>query len=136
MNKVVLLGRVGSSELKVGATGTQVLNISLATNEKFKDKTGTLVERVDWHRLSVFGDRAGNLAPYITKGNQLLVTGKIRMNTYEKDGEKKYSTDIAVDEVEFVGTKGSGSSASDEPEERSDDNSPPAKSVNNSEIPF
>ncbi len=134
MNKVFLIGRVGNVELVTDKS--PVLKISLAVNEKFKDKSGAKQERVDWFRLVMFGDRATNISQYVEKGSLLSVVGKVRMNVFEKDGEKKYSTDIIVDEIEFLSSKGSGSSASDEPEERSDDNTPPTKSVNNSEIPF
>src|ERR1700690_4453241 len=131
MNKCCLVGRVGSAELNTDKT--PMLKVSLAVNEKFKDKSGEKKERTDWFNLVVFGDRAASLAPYINKGDQLSVTGKIRMGSYEKDGVKRYTTDIVVDEVGFLGKSG-GSHATDSAEDHSD--GPSRKSVPDNSIPF
>lgn len=106
MNLVILTGNLGAdAELKVTATGQSILKFSLATSAKFKNKNGDPEERTEWHRCTLFGERAGNLAKYLTKGTKITALGEIRTSSYEKDGEKRYSTEIIVNQVEFVGGK-------------------------------
>lgn len=108
MNKVILMGNIGKDgDLVVSKSGVATLKFSLATNKKFKNKDGELQSQTEWHRVTFFGKQAEGLAQYMTKGKQVLVTGEIRTSTYEKDGEKRYSTDIVGDNLEFCGGGGS-----------------------------
>lgn len=104
MNRCVLIGNLGQdAELKVLGSGDSVLKFSLATTEKWKDRDGNQKERTEWHRCNLFGKRAESLAQYLTKGTKLAVEGSIQYGSYEKDGVKHYTTDIRVNNVEFVG---------------------------------
>lgn len=132
MNRCYLLGRLGAdSELKVTQGGQSVLKFSLATSEKYKDKQGDLQEKTEWHRCVMWGDRAGKLAQHLTKGKQLLVEGSVTYSSYDKDGEKRYSTDIKVNNIEFAGdAKGGGDATRGRPATNDD------QPVGDDEIPF
>jgi single-strand DNA-binding protein len=106
MNHVVLLGRLGRDpELKYTPSGTAVCNLSLASDEAWKDKDGNKHKKTDWHRLTAWGRQAEVMAEYLKKGSQVLVAGKIETREYEKDGKKNYITEIKVSLFEFVGGK-------------------------------
>lgn len=97
INKVNLLGNLGSDpELKMTAGGNAVLKLSVATNEVFTDKNGAPQERVEWHRVTVFGKQAEGLARFVRKGWRVFVEGRIEYSTYEKDGQKHHGTDIVA----------------------------------------
>lgn len=112
VNRVTLLGNVGSDpETRHFPSGGAVTNITLATSETWKDKqTDQDQERTEWHRLS-FMDRGayklGEIAgKHITKGTKLYIEGALRTRKWQaKDGSDRYSTDIVVEEFQFVGSK-------------------------------
>lgn len=111
VNKVILVGRVGENPELKDLSGSKVVNFSLATSEKFKDKNGEKKENTEWHRVTAWGALAEIIAKYATKGQQLYVEGKIQTRTYDdKDGVKKYSTEIVAKEITLLGSKGSGDS--------------------------
>lgn len=102
-NLVILLGRVGKIEQAFTQSGTEVSNLSLATNKKIKDKsTGNYEEKTSWHRLKVFGSTAKFLNEYVTKGSMLYVEGELDYGKYEKDGVTHYTTDIFVNKAEIA----------------------------------
>ena len=110
MNKVILIGRLGKDpELKQLSDNNAVCLASMATSEKHKDKSGQVVESTEWHNLTFWGSQAETIAKFCTKGSQLMVEGKIKTDSYEKDGKKVYSTKIMVHQFEFLGSKQSGS---------------------------
>lgn len=130
MNKVMLLGRLGAdAELKVMSGGKSVLKFSLATSEKYTDRDGNKQEKTEWHRCNLWGERAEKLAKYLTKGKQLLVEGSIQYGKYEKDGVTQYTTDIRVNNLEFI-ADGNGRKDT----AQADDHGLPA--VGDDEIPF
>lgn len=99
LNKVNLIGRIGTIEVNATKTGKTVANISLATTVKFKCKeTNDWKEKTTWHRLKAFGDVANqfNLGKY-SKGDLLYVEGSLETNSYEKEGQKHYVTDVVLD---------------------------------------
>jgi single-strand DNA-binding protein len=103
-NKAILIGNLGAdAELRVSAGGENVLRFSVATSEKFKNKAGEQQESTQWHRCVMFGERAGKIAQYLTKGTKVAVEGAIQYGSYEKDGQKVYTTDIKAFNVEFLG---------------------------------
>ncbi len=109
MNKAFLCGSLGAdAELKVLANGTSVLKFSLATNEKWTGKDGTKQEKTTWHKCNMWGPGGPKLAQYLLKGTKLLVEGSIENGSYEKDGIKMYTSDIKVQNVEFVGGSAGG----------------------------
>ena len=109
LNKVMLLGNLGQDpELKMIGGGQAVLNIRLATTETYLDKSNTRQERTDWHTVTVWGKRAEALAKFLTKGSQIFVEGRIQTRSYEKNGEKRYATDIVANNIILTGRRGGG----------------------------
>ena len=104
LNKVQLIGNVGRDpEIRYLPSGDPVANVTLATSERYKDKAGEKQERTEWHRLVFFGKLAEIVEKYVTKGNPIYVEGQIRTSEYEKNGEKRYSTEIVVREMQLLG---------------------------------
>jgi single-strand DNA-binding protein len=109
LNRVMLLGNLGADpELRVLPSGQAVLNLRLATNESYLDRNQVRQERVEWHRVSVWGKRAEGLAKFVRKGFKLFVEGRIQTTTYEKNGEKRYSTEIVATNVIVTSGDGQG----------------------------
>lgn len=103
-NLVIILGRLGADpELRHTKSGDAVCNLSVATDRYAKDASQ---KKTDWHRVSVWGKSAEAAAQYLKKGSEVLVQGEIRYSEYEKDGQRRFSTDIvAVGGVTFVGSR-------------------------------
>lgn len=100
MNRVILLGNLGADpELRYTQAGTAVLSLRLATNESYQDRNKDTQERTEWHSVVVWGARAESLSKSLSKGNRLLVEGSLRTSSYEKDGVKRYKTEIHAREV-------------------------------------
>lgn len=107
LNRVTLFGNLGADpELKVIGDGNAVLKLRMATTETFKDKAGEKQEHTEWHRVSIWGKRGEALAKFLTKGDRVLVEGKIKTDSYEKDGEKRYSTEIVASNIVLAGGSG------------------------------
>lgn len=103
INKVTLLGRVGKDpELKYTPNGTAYARFSLATSYKAKDKG----EKTEWHSLVAWAKTAEIAGEYVKKGQQVYVEGRLQTDSWEKDGEKKYRTEIVVMELVLLGSKG------------------------------
>lgn len=100
INKVILVGSLGQDpEVRYLPNGNAVCNISLATSEQWTDKqSGQKVERTEWHRVTLFGKVAEITGEYATKGSQLYIEGKLQTREWEKDGIKRYTTEIIVDQ--------------------------------------
>lgn len=99
LNKACLLGNVGKDpEIRsVGQSGDRVANLSIATSEKWKDKTsGDTKEKTEWHRITVWGPLVGVIENYIKKGSKIYVEGKIETRKYEQNGVEKYATEIVL----------------------------------------
>lgn len=99
VNKVILVGTCGQDpETRYLPNGTAVTNLSLATSEQWTDKqTGQKVEKTEWHRVSMFGKVAEIAGEYLGKGSQVYIEGKLQTREWEKDGIKRYTTEIVVD---------------------------------------
>jgi len=110
VNKVILLGHLGKdAETKFTPAGAAVTKFSVATNRRWKDQqTGEFKEETDWTNIVLW--RGENVAPYLTKGKQVYVEGRIHTRSYDdKDGKKVYSTEVVADDVILVsGGGGSG----------------------------
>lgn len=113
VNKVILVGNLGRDpEMRYLPSGEAVANLALATTDKYKDKSGQLVESTEWHRVSFFGRTAEICGQYLKKGSQVYVEGSIRTRKYtDKDGIEKYSTEIRGDRMQMLGSKGGGGMA-------------------------
>ena len=120
MNRVMLLGNLGADpELRYTPAGQAVLNIRLATNESFLDRNKVSQSRTEWHSVVVWGARAEALARILGKGMCLLIEGWLRTSSYEKDGVKRYKTEVVAKEVCFTSRR--GASATGEEQAPSDD---------------
>jgi single-strand DNA-binding protein len=99
VNKVILVGTCGQDpETRYMPNGNAVTNLSLATSEQWTDKqTGQKVEKTEWHRVSLFGKVAEIAGEYLRKGSQVYIEGKLQTREWEKDGIKRYTTEIVVD---------------------------------------
>ncbi len=107
LNKVMLIGHLGNDpEMRVTATGQSVVNFTLATNENFKDASGNLQERTEWHRVVAWGKLAEICNQYLKKGRQVYVEGRLQTRSWEdnKTGEKKYTTEIVCSEMQMLGS--------------------------------
>jgi single-strand DNA-binding protein len=104
LNKVLLLGNLGADpELRVTPGGQAILKLRLATTESYLDKSNTRQERTEWHRITIWGKRGEALAKILSKGDRLFIEGRIQTSSYEKNGEKRYSTDIIANNVILAG---------------------------------
>ena len=104
VNKVILIGNIGKDpSSRTFENGTKVVSATLATSEKYKKRDGTEGEQTEWHQISVWGKLADIFEKYVKKGSSVYVEGKIKYITYEdKDGNKKYKTDIIVDHLTML----------------------------------
>ena len=108
INKVILVGTLGKDpEVRYSQSGGAITSVSLATNEKWKDKNGEMQERTEWHRVKFFGRLAEIAGEYLKKGGQCYVEGKLRTDKYtDKQGVERYTTDIIADEMMLLGGQG------------------------------
>ncbi len=106
VNKVIILGRLGQDpEIKYTQSGMAVANFSLATSEFWNDKaTGQKQEKTEWHRVVVWGKLGELCNQYLAKGRQAYVEGRLQTRSWDdKDGVKKYTTEIVANTVQFIG---------------------------------
>jgi single-strand DNA-binding protein len=99
LNKVQLIGNLGQEpEIKSFSNGNRVANLSIATSETWKDKTtGEKKEKTEWHRVSVFNENlVGIIEKYLKKGSKVYIEGQLETRSYDKDGEKRYTTEIVL----------------------------------------
>ncbi|MEP7080081.1 MAG: single-stranded DNA-binding protein [Ginsengibacter sp.] len=121
INKVILVGNLGKDpEYKKLQDGTAVAKLTLATTESFRDKTGELQNRTDWHTIIAWRGLADLAEKYMHKGSLLYIEGKLRNRQYDdKEGNKKYV--VEVDAVELIMLDKKEKSTNDEPENESDE---------------
>lgn len=107
INKVILIGHLGRDpEVRYGADGVAIANISVATTETWKDKNGDKQEKTEWHRVSFFGKLAEIAAEYLKKGSLVYVEGRLQTRKYQdKDGVEKYSTEVIAQTMKMLGGK-------------------------------
>ena len=110
LNKAILVGNLGMDpELKFTQGGQAVLRIRMATTETYPNKAGERQERTEWHTVVVWGKRAESLNKILSKGRTIWVEGRIQTRSWEdKDGGKRYATDIVANQVGLVGGGGGG----------------------------
>ncbi len=109
LNKVMLIGHLGNDpELRTTASGQSVVNFTIATNENFKDSSGNLQEKTEWHRLVAWGKLAEICNQYLKKGRQVYVEGRLQTRSWDdtKSGEKKYTTEIVCSDMQMLGSQG------------------------------
>lgn len=113
VNKAILVGNLGrDAEMRFTSGGTPVATVSLATTERFTDKEGQKREDTQWHRIVIWGKTAQSLHEYLTKGKQIYVEGRLQTRQWDdKDGNKRYTTEIRGDKVVLLGGGGGGRGA-------------------------
>lgn len=110
VNKAILVGNLGRDpELRHTPNGQAVVNFTLATSESWTDKSGERQERTEWHRIVVWGRQAEMCNQYLSKGRTVYVEGRIQTREWEdKDGNKRYTTEINASNVNFIGPRTDG----------------------------
>jgi single-strand DNA-binding protein len=110
VNKVILVGNLGrDAELRYTPGGAAVATLNLATTEVWNDKSGQRQEKTEWHRIVLWGKQAESLQEYLTKGKQIYVEGRLQTRQWDdKDGNKKYTTEIKADRITLLGGGGGG----------------------------
>ncbi|MGD2038607.1 MAG: single-stranded DNA-binding protein [Desulfobacterales bacterium] len=115
INKAILIGRLGSDpEVRYTPSGAAVANFSIATSEEWKDKdTGEKKERTEWHRIVAWRKLGEICGEYLEKGRQVYVEGRIQTRSWEdRDGNKRYTTEIVATDVQFLGGRDAGAGTS------------------------
>ena len=150
VNKVILIGHLGrDAETAYTASQVAVTKFSVATNRRWKDQqTGDWKEETDWSRVVLW--RGENVAPYLTKGKQVYVEGRLQTRSYDdKDGKKVWATEVVADDVILLGGRGEAGPADEypEPSMRSAPRSrpaaapaasapPPSEGITDDDVPF
>ena len=109
VNKVLLLGNVGKDpEVRASQGGMTIASFTLATADRQKDQTGQWTDKTEWHNLVAFGRTAEIVRDYVKKGTQIFVEGKIQTRSWDdkESGQKKYRTEILVNEMSLLGGRG------------------------------
>lgn len=117
VNKVILVGNLGrDAETKFTGNGFAVSRFSLATTDRRKDsKTGEWVDKTEWHRIVLLGKQAESLQDYLKKGKQIYVEGRLETRSWDdKEGQKRYTTEIIADRIQLLGSAGRGGAARDD----------------------
>jgi single-strand DNA-binding protein len=110
VNKVILVGNLGrDAELRYTPGGAAVATLNLATTEVWNDKNQQRQEKTEWHRVVLWGKQAESLQEYLTKGKQIYVEGRLQTRQWDdKDGNKRYTTEIKADRITLLGGGGGG----------------------------
>ncbi|HQK99375.1 MAG TPA: single-stranded DNA-binding protein [Smithellaceae bacterium] len=112
INKAILVGRLGKDpEVRYTQDGTMVTTFNLATDENWKDKAGEKNQRTEWHRIVTFGKLAEICGNYLVKGKLVYIEGRIQTRSWDdKDGVKRYTTEIVASDMKMLDSKGQGRS--------------------------
>jgi len=140
VNKAILIGNLGADpELRYTPTGKAVANFSLATSESWKDGDGNKQEETTWHNIVAWGKQAEVMKEYLTKGQQVYIEGRIKNSTYDdKDGVKKYKSEVVVQNFSFIGKKSDNASKSNPGDNGSGwkTEEPPSQPQGDDDLPF
>jgi single-strand DNA-binding protein len=106
INKVALLGNLGKDpEVKYSPSGTAVAKFSLATTSRTKEGGGDWQDKTEWHSIVAFGKTAEIVEKYLHKGGKVYIEGRLQTSSWEKNGEKKYKTEVVVSDLILLGGK-------------------------------
>jgi single-strand DNA-binding protein len=139
INKVILIGNLGADpEVRYTPSGVAVAQFNIATSEEWKDKdSGEKRERTEWHRIVAWRRLGEICGEYLSKGQQVYVEGRIQTNTWEdKEGNKRYTTEIIANTVQFLGKRESSESARPRSTTPADYQGVPAQGPADDDIPF
>ena len=107
INRVILVGHLGKDpEVRTTNGGQVVATFSMATSRRWKDRDGNKQEQTEWHSIVVWGKLAEIVGKYLTKGKLIYCEGRIQTRSWEKDGEKKYRTEIVMENMQMLGGGG------------------------------
>jgi single-strand DNA-binding protein len=135
INKVIIVGNLGNDpETRYMPSGSAVTNLTVATNESWKDKaTGEQKDRTEWHKVAMFNRLAEIAAEYLRKGSQVYIEGKLRTRKWQdKNGQDRWTTEIIADEMQMLGGRGGagggggGGGGGSAPMSSGQDSSPPS----------
>lgn len=109
LNKVILIGTLGKDpEVRTTPSGTKVANFSMATNEKYTDKSGQKVNNTEWHKIVLWKGLAEITERYLKKGSSVCIEGKLKTRSWsDQQGQKKYTTEIIADGLQMLGSANS-----------------------------
>lgn len=118
VNKVILVGNLGKDpEVRYTPSGAAVANFSLATSEKYTDKSGQKVDKTEWHNIVAWNKTAEICKQYLTKGSTIFVEGKIQTRSWDdKEGKKCYITEVLIGNMQMLGSRQGGQNANPKPE--------------------
>lgn len=147
INKAILVGNVGKDpEVKFLPSGSAVANFTLATSERFKDKSGEFQERTEWHNLTAYQRLAEIVRDYVKKGSKLYIEGRIQTRSWDDQasGQKRYRTEIVVSDMVLLSGRGEGDGGGGSRGSSSYDQRPPAHAddlvqsteITDDDIPF
>ena len=142
VNKVILVGNLGrDSELRMTPGGASVATLNMATTEVWTDRNGQRQEKTEWHRVVLWGKQAESLQEYLTKGKQIYVEGRLQTRQWDdKDGNKRYTTEIKADRITLLGGGSGGRGAGGAGIERGGGgpsmDEPPSAPLTDDDIPF
>jgi single-strand DNA-binding protein len=140
VNKVILVGNLGrDAELRFTPGGAAVATLSLATTEVWNDKGGQRQEKTEWHRVVLWGKQAETLNEYLVKGKQIYVEGRLQTREWnDKDGNKRYTTEIRGDRVVLLSGGGGGQRREAPARQAADmaETPEPVAPLNDDDIPF
>lgn len=140
VNKVIIVGRLGlDPEVKSVGNGQTVTRLSIATSENWVDKEGQKQERTEWHKVVVWGRLAEICGKHLSKGRQVYLEGRLQTRSWEdQQGQKRYTTEIVAQTVQFLGSAGERdtSSRSQSNEHGAQDFGPEPSFDSSEEIPF
>jgi single-strand DNA-binding protein len=134
VNKVIILGRLGADpEVRNFQNGGRVVNLRLATSERWKDKSGEQKERTEWHTVAIFNEKLGEIAEkYLRKGSEVYIEGALETRKWQdQTGADRYSTEIVLrqfrGELTLIGGRGNGGDGQAEPREQPARTTPASK---------
>ena len=139
INKVILIGNLGSDpEVRYTPSGVAVANFNIATSEEWKDKdSGEKKERTEWHRIVAWRRLGEICGEYLSKGKQVYIEGRLQTRDWEdRDGNKRYTTEIVANDVQFLGARDSSESARPRSTSSTDYQGMPAQGPADDDIPF
>jgi single-strand DNA-binding protein len=141
VNKVILVGNLGrDAELRYTPGGAAVATLNMATTEVWNDKSGQKQEKTEWHRVVLWGKQAESLQEYLTKGKQIYVEGRLQTRQWDdKDGNKRYTTEIKADRITLLGGGGRSGGGMDRSSSQAGPgggDEPPMDPITDDDIPF
>jgi len=137
VNKVILIGNLGKDpEIQNFDKGVKKAAFSLATTETYRNRDGQDIEQTEWHNIILWRGLAEVAEKYLKKGMQVYIEGRIRSRSYEKDGQKRYITEIEGDTLNMLGGRSSSDAPTASTHESASTPPPPVVATENDDLPF